>query len=433
MKRIFLLLFTPFTLVGAYSQSVALDFPHFAGRQYHFLAFRGDGKDTIASGKLDGQGRAKLVLPDRMSDFRGMTQWQLTGGGGLDMIFAGGEDFSVSCPEAQPSEETIVYTGTRENVYLNRRYHRQQDILGKIDAMRMAAEAYKDNSELLPVFSSELRNQEQAYTLLQEETAANPLYAARFAQIVDVSRGLPPVLAPSHEEIVGLLKDFVLYRLDIEALYTSGHWMGALEQLMNWYSYKEENRQAFTTDMIRLLNRTLPDEVYAALSEKIIAFCEKKGWHDQEEQLAYFLQNDGRIKEPKGKVASVYTLLKGSKGSKVPALSQGALPKGKVLLVFYESGCNACENEMQQLRGNYPLLREKGYQVVSVAADRDEQVFRNTSEGFPWMAKYCDFQGFSGTDFKNFGVIGTPAFYVIDEQGVLQGRYARLYDTGILN
>jgi hypothetical protein len=125
------------------------------------------------------------------------------------------------------------------------------------------------------------------------------------------------------------------------------------------------------------------------------------------------------------------TLFKLGKGSRVPELSFGALPKGKVLLVFYESGCNACENEMQQLKGNYPLLREKGYEVVSVAADKDEQVFRNTSEGFPWTAKYCDFQGFSGTDFRNFGVIGTPAFHVIDEQGVLQGRYARLYDTGI--
>ncbi|GAB6009408.1 peroxiredoxin family protein [Dysgonomonas reticulitermitis] len=433
MKRIFLLLFTTFIIAGAYSQSVELNFPHFAGQQYRFGAFRGEGKDTIAIGTLDGQGRAKLVLPDRMSGFRGMTQWQLTGGGGLDMIFAGGENFSVSCPEAQPSEKTIVYTGTQENVYLNNRYHRQQDILGRIDAMRMAAAAYKDNGELLPIFNTELLKQEQAYKLLQEETAANPLYAARFAQIVDVTRGLPPVLAPGHEEIVGLLKDFVLDKLDLEALYTSGHWAGVLEQLMDWYSYKEENRPAFIPGMIRLVNRASSDEVYAALCEKVIVFCEKKGWHDQELEFAFFLLNDNRIKEPKGKVASLYTLLKIRKGSKAPALSQGKLPESKTLLVFYESGCNACENEIQQLKGNYPLLREKGYEVVSVAADKDKAVFMNTSGTFPWKDKYCDFQGFTGKDFIDYGVIGTPTFYVIDENGVLQGRYAKLADTGILN
>ncbi|GAB6121052.1 redoxin domain-containing protein [Dysgonomonas termitidis] len=433
MRRIFLLVFTTFTIAAAYSQSVELNFPHFAGQKWHFRAFRGEGKDTIATGTLDGQGRAKLVLPDRMNGFRGMTQWQLTGGGGLDMIFAGGENFSVSCPEAQPSEETIVYTGTRENVYLNSRYRRQQDILGRIDAMRMAAEAYKDNNELLSIFNTELQNQEQAYTLLQEETAANPLYAARFAQVVDVTRGLPPVLASGQEEIAGLLKDFVLDRLDPEALYTSGHWAGVLEQLMDWYSYKEENRPAFISDMIRLVNRISSDEAYAALCEKVIVFCEKKGWHDQQIEFAFFLLNDDRIKEPEGKVASVYTLLKIRKGSKAPALSQGKLPEGKTLLVFYESGCNACENEMQQLKGNYPLLREKGYEVVSVAADKDEAVFKNTSGTFPWKARYCDFRGFGGTDFTTFGVIGTPTFYVIDGQGILQGRYARLADTGILN
>lgn len=427
MKRIFLLLFTPFIIAAAYSQSVELDFPHFAGQEYRFWAFRGEGKDTIATGTLDGQGRAKLVLPDRMSGVHGMTQWQLTGGGGLDMIFAGGENFSVSCPEAQPSEKTIVYSGTRENVYLNGRYHRQQDILGRIDAMRMAAEAYKDNSELLPIFNTELRNQEQAYKLLQEETAANPLYAARFAQVVDVTRGLPPVLTPGREEIAGLLKDFVLDRLDMEVLYTSGHWAEVLEQLMDWYSYKEENRLAFIPDMIRLVNRASSDEVYVALCEKVIVFCEKKGWHDQEIEFAFFLLNDNRIKEPEGKIASLYTLLKIRKGSKAPALSQGKLPEGKTLLLFYESGCGHCENEIRQLIGNYSLIREKGYEVVSVSADRDPQVYKNLSETFPWTGKYCNFGGFDGADFKNFGVIGTPAFYMIND-GIVQGRYARLED-----
>lgn len=414
------------------AQSVELGFPRFAGQEYHFWAFRGDGKDTIASGTLDGQGRAKLVLPPRMAGFRGMTQWQLTRGGGLDMIFAGGEDFSVSCPEAEPTEETIVYAGTRENTYLNARYQRQQDILGKIDAMRMAADAYRGDSALLAVFEGERQKQELAYRLLQEETAANPLYAARFAQIVDVTRGLPPVLASGQDDTAGLLKDFVVDGLDIDALYTSGHWQGVLEQLMDWYSYKEEARQAFIPDMIRLIRRAVSDEVYAALAEKVIVFCEKKDWHNGQIEFAFFLQNDDRIKEPEGKLASVYTLLKIRKGAKAPALVQGGLPTGKFLLVFYESGCNACDNEMQSLKGNYPLLKAKGYEVVSVAADKDAVVFRNTAGTFPWKAKYCDFQGFAGRDFINYGVVGTPTFYVIDEKGVLQGRYARLFDTGIL-
>ncbi|MBF0651965.1 redoxin domain-containing protein [Dysgonomonas sp. GY75] len=357
-----------------------------------------------------------------------MTQWLLANGGGLSMIVAGGENFSVSCTEAQPSEENIIYKNTSENNYLNTRYKRQQDILGKIDAMRMATEVYKNDADLLSIFNTELQKQERVYKLLQAETASNPLYAARFAQVVDVTRGLPPVPVSGPDEIAGSLNDYVLDSLDIDALYTSGHWAGVLEQLMDWYSYKEENRAAFIPAMTRLARRASAEEIYAALCEKVIVFCEKKGWHDQELEFAFFLINDDRIREPEGKVASLYTLLKLRKGSKAPALSRGAFPRGKVLLVFYESGCNACDNELQQLKGNYPLLREKGYEVVSISADKEEQIFRNTSAAFPWQARYCDFRGFSGTDFTNYGVMGTPTFYVIDGQGMIQGRYVRVED-----
>lgn len=87
---------------------------------------------------------------------------------------------------------------------------------------------------------------------------------------------------------------------------------------------------------------------------------------------------------------------------------------------------------MQLLKGNYPLIKEKGYEVVSVAADTNTDVYRNTAETFPWEAKYCDLKGFDSPDFKNFGIIGTPTFYVIDGKGIVQGRYARLQDTGIV-
>jgi hypothetical protein len=457
MKSFILLFFTTFTAAGAYGQTVALDFPHFAGSEWTFTAFRGEKRDTLATGTLDAGGRAVLRMPASHRNYRGMTQWLLAKGGGLSMIVAGGENFSVSCAEAQPSEENIIYKNTSENNYLNSRYKRQQDILGKIDAMRMAVEAYgplnpplgtsqalSDGSAQVPLegisvrrsegeairglFQEELQKQEQSYKLLQAETASNPLYAARFAQVVDVTRGLPPVPASGPDEIAGLLNDYVLDSLDLDALYTSGHWAGVLEQLMDWYSYKEENRAAFIPAMTRLVKRALAEEVYAALAGQVTVFCEKKGWHDQELEFAFFLLNDDRIREPEGKVASLYTLLKLRKGSKAPALSRGSFPGGNVLLVFYESGCNACDNELQQLKGNYSLLREKGYEVVSISADKEEQIFRNTSDTFPWRARYCDFRGFSGTDFTNYGVMGTPTFYVIDGKGMIQGRYARVED-----
>ena len=179
--------------------------------------------------------------------------------------------------------------------------------------------------------------------------------------------------------------------------------------------------------MTRLLERADSDRIYTTLAENLFAICETMGWNDLEEQLAYYLINSGRIENPAGKLKLLMTVYKLKTGGEAPALTQGALPAGKVLLVFYETGCGNCTTEMQQLKDNYPLLKEKGYEVVSVSADVDKNIFENTAGSFPWKDKYCDLQGFQSPDFENFGIIGTPTFYVI-ENGIVQGRYARLED-----
>lgn len=410
------------------AQSVSLDFPHFAGQEYHFWAFRGEKRDTIASGKLDEHGRGKLVLPDRMKGHRGMTQWMLVNGGGLDIIFAGEERFSVSCPEAEPSEESITYTGSRENVYLYPRFRRQQDILGKADAMRIAAEAYNDNPELLSFFDTELQKQARAYNRLQEETAVNGLYAARFAQIADISRGLPTVFTADQQLTDSLIKDFILNKLDMETLYTSGHWDNVLQQFTDRYIYDEKVQRQFIPDAIRLLNRTQSGEAYAALAENVIIACEKQNWYDREIELAFFLLNDDRIKQPEGKTAVLYTLLKVRKGGKAPALTQGTLPATKTILAFYDSGCGTCTGQMGRLAEMYPRLKAQGYEVVSLSSDSDKGAFDAYAENLPWESKYCDLEGYAGKDFRNYGIMGTPTFYLLDAEGIIQGRYAQVED-----
>jgi hypothetical protein len=102
------------------------------------------------------------------------------------------------------------------------------------------------------------------------------------------------------------------------------------------------------------------------------------------------------------------------------------------IVVFYESGCNSCDNELVQLRGNYSLIKEKGYDIISVSADRDKETFEKTSTVFPWTEKICDYKGFDGINFKNYGIVGTPTIFVTDHEGTIDGRYARLADIEIM-
>jgi peroxiredoxin len=103
------------------------------------------------------------------------------------------------------------------------------------------------------------------------------------------------------------------------------------------------------------------------------------------------------------------------------------------LLMFYESGCSNCALQLDEMKKHYPEIEKKGVRIITISADTSPEVFEYHSKDFPWTDKMCDFQGFDGPDFKTYGVVGTPTFYLIDKNGTITNRYARLDDTGLLN
>lgn len=294
MKNIYLFLFATLFVTHTYSQSVSLYLPHFADQEWYLTIFRGEDRDTIATGKLDQEGKVKITLPDTYKNYRGMAQWRLNNGGGLDLIFSNAENFSVSCLEAQPSEETIKYNNTPENTYLIERYKQQQQIFAKADAMRMAVYAYKDDKKLLPMFESEFQKQKNAYNNLQLETVNKPLYAAVFSQIVDITREQPQTLDQTPDEALKWRNDFIIGVLDIDALYTSGHWMNVLGDLAAMYTDVDVRNKYFVRDMAKLLDRCKHNESYIALSKTLIQICERKGWSNQQKGLEIIINNQSQ-------------------------------------------------------------------------------------------------------------------------------------------
>ena len=96
----------------------------------------------------------------------------------------------------------------------------------------------------------------------------------------------------------------------------------------------------------------------------------------------------------------------------------------KTLLVFYESGCGPCQELMQQLPANYETLKKIGIDVIAIASDQNEQVFKNTSANFPWQRTFCDLHGKDGQNFKNYAVVGTPTMFLVDKNGKIERKLA---------
>ena len=435
MKRT---VFIVFAIVCSYvlsAQTISLYFPHFAGVEYDFYVFQGTTNDTIQQGAIGDDGRLTLTIPNQYKNYRGMSRWLLRNGGGLDFAI-NGESFSVSCTEANPNDDNIIYEGSKENRFTNAYYARQQALFQKLEALNGMQRAYEKETEH-PIYSllkTEKAEKDSLFEVLNREAIESPLYAAQFQRINDFLNGYPMYRIYDNSEDPQAQHQadrarYISEELSMDALYTSGFWKEVITQAAAMYQDSDD----FLPAMINNLNRTKSIVVYEQLAEALISIFEQYDWKPETEALARFINEDSRIKEPTGKLQLLLTLFKLGKGNKAPKLTQGKLPKKNTLLVFYESGCNSCENEVLQLVANYPLLQEKGYEVISIAADNDLDIFQSSAETFPWKAKYCDGEGMEGKDFQNYGVVGTPTLYIIDKKGIIQERAARLVDLGIIN
>jgi peroxiredoxin len=142
----------------------------------------------------------------------------------------------------------------------------------------------------------------------------------------------------------------------------------------------------------------------------------------------YLIQSD-KIINPQGLVKKMLMQYRFEPGMSAPKIKIKEnqyidFHKNTTLVVSYETGCTICDNEINQLTDNYKVLKEKGIEVVSIAADHDKNTFENSSKNFLWQKKLCDFNGFGGDNFSNYAIIGAPTMYMIDKEGIIMGKYA---------
>jgi hypothetical protein len=388
------------------SQTLNFDFPHFAGQKYIICLLKGEKQDTIYRGALDKHGKSTVVLPAAYRGFAGIARWSLLDGGGLDLVLNGEKSFTVSCPDANPSDSNIAYINTPENSFMYGKYLQQSAVINKLIAIGGALQQYSPADSIFPLLEKENLRLEQAFETIQAEIAHSLLYAARIREFSDYLTGTGSRLTLNEKDLETERRNFVFARMDFSQLYYSGFWSDIISAHIASVS---GNDSLLIADSRALLLRASGNkEVEEELLHKLILLYNKYG----KENLLANLGVEDLVS--RGRPAPMLTL------------TNKHIRPVNSLIIFYESDCNNCENALIQLRGNYPLLKEKGVEVISIAADRDEGTFRRNADLFPWADKYCDFKGFDGENFKNYGIIGTPTIFVVDKEGVITGKYAKM-------
>ncbi|WP_179413512.1 redoxin family protein [Mucilaginibacter sp. E4BP6] len=93
--------------------------------------------------------------------------------------------------------------------------------------------------------------------------------------------------------------------------------------------------------------------------------------------------------------------------------------KGKIVLIdFWASWCEPCRAESPNLKIQYKLYKDKGFEIISVSVDNDRKSWLKaiSDDALPWI-QVSDLKAFKSEAVRSYGIGGVPSFFLIDRDG----------------
>jgi thiol-disulfide isomerase/thioredoxin len=84
------------------------------------------------------------------------------------------------------------------------------------------------------------------------------------------------------------------------------------------------------------------------------------------------------------------------------------------VLIFAATWCPHCQLELPLIVANYNRWKAKGIEVVLVSLDTDVESFNSLATGLPFIST-TDLQKWEGKAVQDFQVMGTPSYFVLDQ------------------
>lgn len=97
--------------------------------------------------------------------------------------------------------------------------------------------------------------------------------------------------------------------------------------------------------------------------------------------------------------------------------------RGKVVLLdFWASWCPPCVASMPKLKRLHEQFSEKGFEIIGISADHDEQVLRRFVErmDLPWKQVWVP-EPTPGTVMHQYGITKFPTLVLIGRDGIIRG------------
>ncbi|GHT03694.1 hypothetical protein FACS189440_07160 [Bacteroidia bacterium] len=409
------------------------DFPAYAEKSLQLYYSYGSKVDSVIVA-LNKTGQADVNFPDK--DFHGFIQLA-DRGVELTEFIVGEPALNIVCQAPVANTQTISFPGSDENAFFHTNLNLQSQLTAKLGWLQAGYQFYGYNPGVITFVQQESKNIQDSIQTLTYTIDHSPLYAARFIQWVGFLNRMYEARQQRDPAKIQAAISEMETTADINTLYTAGQlWNTASDIYFSLFGQTETpNAQVEYALSINRIAARLSGGVQESFFAAAVVQCERYQWTQAQEmivqQIALSYENIDTLSPRLQRLLGTQKTRKGAPAPEIMGLTQ---PVNQALLViFYESGCGHCQAQLAILKENYPAIRDQGVRVVTISADESQEVYEYHSKDFPWPDKLCDYKGFAGVNFINYGVLGTPGIYMIDKDGILLGRYGTILDTGVLN
>lgn len=430
--RLISFLISFFQLLSVQAQQVEFSFPQ--ANTLNVYYFQGNRTDSLHV-DLDKNGYASQPLPE---GYKGLIRLDFAKQGLIECI-AGEPSFSISCNDYYMGRDNIKITGSKENDFLYDMFSRKTAMRQRLVWLQQGLSLYGQDEEINSILIEKKEKEGNELLLLGKEIESSSLYASSLLQIIDFSNELIAAVETGNSTDMEYLRGFLQNRMNWTVLYTSGDfWKLTLQYFFALSAGQNlpqpEKEHVFANTFMPVLQQQ-EEPVRSALFLDLITNCERFGFDFVKDTLVSFIAaNNIPIQTNSEKMRQLLVSANVRPGKKAPDIEGITMLDNQqpILLVFYESGCDNCIKELEEVVKYYSVLQNKGMRVITVSADVDDEIFRYFSESMPWNDKLCDFAGFNGTNFMRYGIIGTPVFYLINKDGIIINRSAKFLDLHIV-
>ncbi len=420
-------------LMGIYyltAQNIELSALSLSGQEGKLYYFAGTKVDSLIT-TIDSSGKAIFTIPG--GNYRGMAALVVSEAGGIELIVTE-SSVLVECNAPALNIETVVFPSSNENHFIKHIFTSQSRYLQQQAWLESGSKLFDANAPVFSIIQSEFKKVEDSIAVLNNEVAASRLYAANYFRLSEYMNRL--FNTEQREDTIEalLIRKEMEESLDIESLYTSGHlWESVLNFYASLFNHTAgaDKQQQYATSVLRTSQR-LSAPFFEAYVSGCITETERFGWKQAQDiiisELLIKHPNFTASLFPLQRAIEAYLTRNNKSMPEITGLSNMDKIYTKTLVAFYDSDCNSCVNEMFRLVTFYPQLQEKNIRVVSISADMDKEHYEEGIRNFPWQDKLCDFKGSSGENFSNYSVIGTPSFFLIDDNRKLLGQFYSVCD-----